>query len=590
VRFGHFRRNVHRKIGRPILASLLWSAIVSSTPAEAQVPVPPPLPQGSPLPGIAPLQPPNLAPPLQRPPVPTAPGPSTEGATHPVTSVEVDGVTAFPASTVAPLTSGLTGPAVTEGQVEAARRALVDLYRANGYVYTTVRAVIDEGRLRFQVVEGYVVDVKIQPEGDVGPVGTQVLRFLNHLKGQRPLSSSTLERWLLLAQDIPGLTVRSTLNPSVTDPGELTLVAQVSRKAVSGFLAADNRAFALTGPEQGLGVLNLDSFTEFGERTQLSLFGAFNSTNLFGQVSEELFLGGSGLKLRLYGGLGHATPSGPLHDIGYDGRTRVLGAQLSYPLIRARDQRLNLVLAFDAIESDITNQSGINGATQRASYDSLRIIRLGADYDLLDVLLGGGVNSASARFSQGLVALGAVHNGDTISPARGGEKIDFSKASGEVSRTQTLYQWPDDRSLKLRVALGGQFTGDLLPPAEKFYLGGPHFNRGYYYGQVSGDKAATISNELQYNTSLPLPKRVPFDLRSQFYVFYDWGKVWQNNPANEFNVTLQSAGTGVRFYVADSTEIDLEAVYRMNLYPNGSGVGVARLNSTAIYWQVLFRF
>jgi hemolysin activation/secretion protein len=561
--------------------------------ARAQVPPrPTPVPPlGSPLPGIEAPEEPRLAPGLPKPPPPSAPAGTSAGTTHPIATLVVDGVTAFPPATVSGLTGGLTGPAVPEGQIEESRRALVDLYRSQGYVYTTVRAIIQGTELRFQVVEGYVAAVKL--DGDIGPAGLQVLRFLNHLVGQVPLKTADLERWLLLAQDIPGLSVRSVLNPSLGDPGALTLVAQVSRKIVSGYVSADNRAFVLAGPEEGLGVLNVDSLTEFGERTQISMFGAFDGTNIFGQVSEEVFVGGSGLKLKLYGGAGDSTPSGSLGQIGYNGETRVLGGQLSYPLLRSRAESLNLTGSLDAIESNTLNNLGPNGTTVRSSFDSLRIVRFGGDYALLDTVLGperSGLNGLSMKLSQGLTLLGASRDGDTTTPPpRVGEKIDFTKLSGELSRTQTLFHPYTDATIAFAGAVGGQFTNEMLPPAEKYYLGGPTFNRGYYYGQVSGDKAVTISAELRLNTPLPLPAKVPFELRSQFYLFYDWGAVWQNTSL-EANETVRSAGTGVRLFAGARTEIDLEGVYRISLFPTGQGPDVSPLKSAAFYWQVLQRF
>jgi hemolysin activation/secretion protein len=561
--------------------------------ARAQVPdrLPPPPPAGSPLPGIEQPQQPKLAPGLALPPRPEVPVESTEGVRHQILTLAVDGITVFPQTAIAPLTANLTGPAIPEGRIEASRRALVDLYRSQGYVYTTVRAIIKGTELRFQVVEGYVAEVKL--DGDIGPAGVQVLRFLNHVVGKIPLKASELERWLLLAQDVPGLTVRSVLNPSLGDPGALTLVAQVSRQAVSGYVSADNRAFNLTGPSEGLGVINFNSFTEFGEQTQLSMYGAFNDTNVFGQASEEVFLGGSGLKLKIYGGAGNSTPSGSLGQIGYDGRTQVFGAQLTYPLLRSRAQSLNLVGNFDAIQSNDLNELGTNGATQRASYDSLRVLRLGADYALLDTLFGpsrSAVNGVSGKLSQGLTILGASTNGDTWSPPpRLGEKIDFTKFVGQVSRTQTLFSPYTDATVAFYGVAAGQYSTELLPPAEQFYLGGPSFNRGYYYGQVSGDKGLTMTAELRLNTPIPLPRAIPFELRSQFYTFYDWGEVWQNTSL-QAGAVLRSAGLGVRFYIASSTEIDFEGAYRMSLYPNGSGPGVSPQISTAFYWQVLQRF
>jgi hemolysin activation/secretion protein len=323
------------------------------------------------------------------------------------------------------------------------------------------------------------------------------------------------------------------------------------------------------------------------------MFGAFDGTNVFGQLSEEMFLGGSGLKLKLYGGIGNSSPSGPLAVIGYNGETRVFGSQISYPLLRARTESLNLTAAFDATESDIQNNLGPDGTSVRSSFDSLRMLRFGADYALLDTVLGpdrGGLNAVTGKITQGLTLFGASRNGDTTTPpARVGEKIDFTKFTGEISRTQTLFHPYTDAAIAFAGAVSGQYATELLPPSEKFYLGGPTFNRGYYYGQVSGDKALTISAELQLNTAIPMPDKIPFEMRSQFYLFYDWGAAWQNTSL-ESDVTLRSAGTGVRLFIAHSTEVDLEGVYRISLFPTGQGPDVSPLNSAAFYWQVLQRF
>lgn len=478
-----------------------------------------------------------------------------------------------------------------EGQIEASRAALVDLYRSHGYVYTTVQAIVQGTGVRFQVVEGYVTDVKL--EGDVGPAGTLVLHFLQHLVGEIPLKASSLERWLLLAQDIPGLTVRSVLNPSVGDPGALTLVAQVARKAFSGYVSADNRAFDLVGPAEGLGVFNLDSFTQFGERTQLALFGALDGTNVFGQLSEELFVGASGLKLRIYAGLGELTPSGALKTIGYHGTTDVFGFQFAYPLVRSRAQSLNVAAAFDALENNVDNSLGQNGSVQRSSYDSLRVLRFGETYALLDTILGAdhtGINTFNAKLSQGLSGLGASANNDTFTPPpRIGEVITFTKFSGDMSRTQTLFKPFADATVALVGRVGWQYSDVVLPPAEQYYLGGPQFNRGYYYGQVVGDKAVQATAELQLNTPIPMPKPIPFQVNSQFYTFYDWGEVWQNTTL-EAGAVLRSFGGGVRLFATTATEVDFEGVYRVNRYPNGQSPEIAPLNSAAFYWQILQQF
>ena len=90
-----------------------------------------------------------------------------------------------------------------------------------------------------------------------------------------------MERWLLLAQEVPGVTLHAVLQPSLDDPGALTLVAQVQRQAVNGLITADNRAFRQTGPVEGLVVVDLNSFTQLGEQTELSIYHTDGNTQNF---------------------------------------------------------------------------------------------------------------------------------------------------------------------------------------------------------------------------------------------------------------------------------------------------------------------
>ena len=124
-------------------------------------------------------------------PPPAAPGAEVPNRPVRVSSVEVEGVTAYPQPEIAQLAAGLVGPAVPLPQIDAARQAILQRYRSDGYVLTTVSANLDaNGRLRFVVTEGRIASVKL--DGDIGPAGTQVLRFLN----RSPRSSRSIRsRW-----------------------------------------------------------------------------------------------------------------------------------------------------------------------------------------------------------------------------------------------------------------------------------------------------------------------------------------------------------------------------------------------------------
>jgi hemolysin activation/secretion protein len=507
-----------------------------------------------------------------------------------IADVRIDGATAYPAAELQRLVGDIAGPAVPLARIEEARLALLRRYRDDGYVLTGVSAEVEaNGRLRFVVSEGRIAEVRL--DGDIGPAATQVLLFLERLVTTGPLDQATLERQLLLAQDVPGVSVRAVLRALPGgDPGALQLVAQVARTPWSGLLAADNRGFELVGPEQGVAALSLNSFTQYGERTDFVLFSSRDATQVFGQVGVEAFLGGSGLRLRVQAGTGNSAPAGNLAAIGYEGRTTQFGATLSYPVIRRRSETLSVFGGMEALESEIRIGAGGPSET-RASYDSLRILRLGAEWARQDVMLGDalpGVTTATLRLSQGLTALGASTNGAAL-PGRTGQAVDFFKVNGEASRSQALFTPWDGATIGLFGLVAGQWSNDVLPSAEKFYLGGLRLNRGFYAGEVSGDRALSTAVELRLDDGYQLPAfGRTFDLAAQYYLFYDWGQSFENQR-DQPDRRLRSAGAGVRLVVDRQTELQLEAVQRMTRRPQGDQA-VGALDAQAVYWRVLTRF
>jgi hemolysin activation/secretion protein len=571
---------VPRRLAPLLALPLLLPIAVASQPAGQ-------VPPGSPVPRILPAPPPAVGPAAAPAPLPAAQ--DLPAVAVPVTAVRIEGATAYPEATLAPLVGGLTGPSVPLARIEEARLNLLRRYRDDGYVLTGVSAeVAAGGLLRFVVAEGRISEVRL--DGDIGPAATQVLLFLEQLVTAGPLSQALLERQLLLAQEVPGVSVRAVLRPMPGgEPGALQLVAQLARAPVSTVLAADNRGFRLVGPEQAVAAVSLNSFTQYGERTDLVLFRAGGNTQLFGQVATEVHLGASGLRGRVYAGRGEARPSDNLRAIRYRGTTTLFGLGLSYPMIRSRQQTLTLLAGLEALESEVEVAGA--GGDVRASFDSLRVIRIGADWARQDVLFGDALsaqNAASFRISQGIEALGASRNGAAL-PGRIGQEVDFLKVSGELSRNQTLFVPWDGATVSLFGLVAGQWTNARLPSPEKFFLGGLRLNRGFYAGEVSGDRALSTVAELRLDTNhqLPIFDR-NFDLAAQYYVFYDWGQSWEVEKDIPDRV-LRSAGGGVRLVVDRTTELQLEGVTRMTRRPQG-GQGVDALSSQAVYWRVLTRF
>ncbi|HVY16870.1 MAG TPA: ShlB/FhaC/HecB family hemolysin secretion/activation protein [Rhodopila sp.] len=566
------------------LAALLAALLPALLPTHGALAQGAPPPQQNPVTTIAPPKGPTVAPgmklpgeegyPNQVPAIPVA-----------VTSIVVEGVTTFPPSEINRLTQGLVGPNTPATAIEAARLAILRKYRDGGYPLVTVSASVNRtGVLRFVVVEGRISDVKL--EGDIGPAGTKVLGFLHNLIQDGPSKTSVIERWLLLAQDVPGVTLQTVLRPSETEPGSLVLVARVSRTAISGFALADNRAYRDTGPVESLAVLGYNSLTSLGERSEVSIYKSLtNWTQIFGQADVEMFIGNSGLKFRVYGGSGTTDPSGTLATANYHGVTQVGGFAFSYPLLYSRREKLNLVGMFDLFDTSTTG-AGIE------THDSLRIIRFGADYARLDQVFGAthpAENRVSFRINRGFDGLGSTHTGQaTLS--RPGEVMDFTSLTGTISRNQTLFSPWRDSTVSLLMELSGQKSGDILPPEEQYHLGGLESVRGYYAGEVAGDSALATTLELQLNTTAHIDAfGLSHDVGLQFYTYYDWGESWQNR-ALDYATHVSSIGIGVRSALTRFLEYDMEGVTRLNRQPASSNAAVAPLDAQAFYWRVLVRF
>jgi hypothetical protein len=345
--------------------------------------------------------------------------------------------------------------------------------------------------------------------------------------------------------------------------------------------------------------VDINSLTSLGERTTLTFFHSFDQTQLFGQGATEFFAGSSGLKIKLYGGAGDSRPGGTLAATGYFGFTKIFGGQVSYPVFRQREFTLTMFGLLDALEGQVLN-AGVR------TFDSLRVIRVGPDIawsDIWGAKLAGqwfgdqagdnwsGANSFTFRLSKGLNALGASRD-NTNGVGNVGSVFGFTKANFDLARTQTLYGW-SGRTLSVRGEVAGQFSfNNLLPGAEKYLLGGAHFDRGYYAGELTGDSGVTGSVELILATPLKAENEAwPwFQPKAEFYGFYDSGQSFQVHGADATH-SLQSVGTGIRFFPTGTPawEIDLEGVKRLQLYPQGRG-GVSALKGEAFYWQLAARF
>lgn len=554
-------------------AAILLLGLLSQPAGEvyAQAPTPPP-PPGA----VAPL----ITPPVQRvlpPPQPEIvplPAPTVEAPEAPpvgppvrVDQVRVEGVTVYDDAALRALHGDLVGVDVPRARLDEAVQTLQTRYREDGYILTLVRGEFQrttEGQVVFVIraIEGYISDVKL--DGDIGPAGTLVLDMLQRLTGKRPVNNRDLERYLLLANDIPGITARAILRREGLEPGAVLLVAQVARKEVTGLLSFDNRGPREAGPYQLLLSGATQSYTSFGERAEALFFNTFNREQIFGQINLSGFLNGEGLRLRSYYGRGNSIPGGILAPLNFNSDLEIGGVALSYPFVRSRRFNVFSDVAIDTYHSKLT-LSPAGDVETRAGSD-LWIGRLGGIVDFQDSWFLGrpAATALSVRLSNGFLGTSSI---------RLGSDAHFLKTNGEITRVQDLFSIGNVQTA-LKTSVGGQYTTEILPPSEKFFLGGTRFGRGFYYGQVTGDRAIGSSVELQFNTRFSdLPLVNPdYQLPVQFYGFWDYGRGFNVPKSGDPDFTVQSLGVGARSDLTRWLFLELEGVRRLTTRPQGAAV------------------
>jgi hypothetical protein len=229
-------------------------------------------------------------------------------------------------------------------------------------------------------------------------------------------------------------------------------------------------------------------------------------------------------------------------------------------------------IAFDYYDSTV-DVNGTNGVPTQLNSGHLRIIRPGVSFDFQDAVLADlpATNLAILKVSQGLPGLGASSNQEAM-PQRVGNRTDFTKFAGELTRVQNLVTF-GEVGTALKLSLGGQYTGDILQPSEKFFCCGLRWSRGYFYGQVTGDRGVGTTAELQFNTGFTDVPILAADHRLdvQFYGFYDFGRFYNLAPG-EFNQTVDSVGIGARSNLTSWLFVDLAALRRLVTQPNGANV------------------
>ena len=447
----------------------------------------------------------------------------TEGTTITVKAFRLVGNTLLSSEQLAPGLAPFVGQALDFAGLQSTADAVAAAYREAGWI---VRAYlpeqdISEGTLTLQVIEAKFAGLRFEGEPSKRVMREQLMAFFNRQQSHgQALNVHALDRALLLADDLPGISVAGTLVPGAAD-AETALVLQTTDEPFFfGDVGVDNSGARSTGSNRLTANLNINSPSGRGEL--ISVSGLHTQGSNYGRMALTVPVGHDGWRAGANASaMNYEVINGPSAntDSPVKGRSGSMGLDLSYPLLRARLSNLYL-------SGGVENKSFFNqDSTVTADYES-NSLRMGLSGNRFDNLWGGGANSGSLQMQWGhLASMKANWQIDSI-------ERKYHKLSYSLSRQQNL---TTDHSLLL--SLQGQHATQTLDSSEKFYIGGANSVRAYPASEQGGDRGQVLTAEWRWrlDTSLVLT------------AFADAGRVVTLPETSESSVNLSGRGLSLNW-------------------------------------------
>jgi hemolysin activation/secretion protein len=469
--------------------------------------------------------------------------------------IKVDGAVTLGNDHFRVLYQKLIGKQVSLADIFDVADAIEKEYQHAGYLL--VRAYVPpqhvkDGIFTINIVEGFVESVQV--EGGNSPAQSRVKSYMTPITQERPLRLATVERALLLSNDLPGVQATGVLRPSPSVSGASDLIVTLNAPDMSGSIASSNRGSHLSG----LWTVT-DSFQYNGifgaDEADAQVVVAPHALNQ--QLSETAHyrtaIGDEGLIGTLMGAVTHGSPAATLGQFDIRTDSWAAGGRLTYPLIRTREETLSLDGGFTAQEAKV-DILGVG-----ISHDKWRVADIALTYSANNWL--DGAFSSTVDIAQGLPVLGASPSHSPELSLAG--RSVFTKFSGLARYTNTFAD-----PFSFSITGNGQYSLEPLITGEQILFGGTQIGRGYDPGAITGDSGVGGSFELRYDTrwsDLAI-------LAMQPYAFFDAAKVWNRSrppssgiPLGDFD--LESTGIGIRFWFPYNIFFDLEGARTLHAVP-----------------------
>jgi len=447
--------------------------------------------------------------------------------------IQFEGLSAYSKEDLHSIYANFLNKKVSLADLRKIVRDVTVKFRNDGFVLSRAALAqqkIKDGIVHIRIVEGFISDVKVV--GDYKDRADLINRYAKKILKQKPVNTKDLERYLLLMDDLPGISARSILKASSSTPNGSDLIVTIDQDNAEASVGVDNFGSKPLGRYQLTAVVAANSLMGRHDRTTLRGIITSDTEELrFGDITHEQQVGSEGLRIKGRAAFTGTKPGDTVAALNLKGDSEFYALDFLYPVLRSRQKNFNVLGAFQALNS----QSDLSGI--EISEDKVRSVSLGGSFDFTDSYAS--VNQIDFGVTQGLDIFGATDDG--LGRTRSNGEHTFTRFNLQATRIQDLWwsQW------SVYAAAKGQYALDALLASEEFGVGGRAFGRAYDGAEILGDHGAAGALELRYS------RNAQSDLLKSYqaYAFYDVGAVWNKDRVvgEERRDSLASAGLGTRF-------------------------------------------
>lgn len=451
-------------------------------------------------------------------------------------------------------------------QLKILTRSIEEDYRKKGSIARVITPAqeIRNKTLHIQIEESVYGHTVFQ--GDVTRVKVLQIKKLidTALDGTKLLDLDSVDRGLLLADDLPGISVSGLLTQGSIPLSTDLIVSSLDEPLLNANVQFDNTGPKAIGVSRLLTSLALNSPLKIGDL--LSAFYLHSQGSDYERLSYTLPVGNTGWRFGLNASnMNYRLVSSDFASLDATGTSTSKGIEAAYPVIRSKP--FNLYLTLNGDSHFFSNANSEEGLVSQYSIKDYSAALRGNSYDNFGAQ---GSNSFSLALTSGYTNLIGSPNQVAVMESNNTQG-GFFKTNYSVNREQSLDNLKalqilniKPKGLSLYASLTGQAANKNLDASEMFYLGGILGVRAYPTNSGGGSQGQLGTVEL----------RQTLNQNIKLALFFDYGRI-QINPNNTFPgaATLNNydlKGSGLSIGLQPKPNIDLKAIWaeRVGVDPN----------------------